>query len=286
MQKLKAILISIICISLVLLSGCRSLPESKKNSVNPFDVMDSRGFIYFSVPKNCDPELYNRILENSGFSNPKQISKNIDKIFFNFSQSKTGDFLEVQGVIQGNIPSSIIEKNLEKNWAREDLIYQNKKYKIFHNNGFELSVPSNKMVLFGRDNSSMLKNYHDCLYGLSEKESDFDYNFTSFLMESDDEIRFTCCDISYIVALFMPELGRIVKSDFIMASVKPDLYNKNFYIMDAKISFSKEYYMKAAKAILHNIVYENGGTIRTEGTDLFVDGFAIKKELIYSLRLL
>ena len=44
--------------------------------------------------------------------------------------------------------------------------------------------------------------------------------------------------------------------------------------------------MKAAKAILHNIVYENGATIRTEGTDLFVDGFAIKKELIYSLRLL
>lgn len=285
MQKLKAILFSTICISLFLLSGCKSLPESKSIPVNPFEVMDSQGFIYFSVPKNCDPELYNKLMENSGVSNPNQITKNIDKVFFNLSQSKYGNFLEIQGVIQGNIPVSFVEKKLNESWEQETFQYENKNYKIFHNNGFELSIPSSKMALFGRDNSSMLKNYHDCFYQTAEREVILDYELISFLTESDREIRIVCSDIPFMLNTLLNDSRLRLKAECLKASIFPDLVNKNYYIMDVTLTFQNELFLKAGKAILSMVLDERAVKMEVDGKNLIIEGFPIKKETLYSLKL-
>lgn len=255
-DRLSTTLVSVSIFFLLLLAGCKSAPAGRP--VDALELIDSKSSFYIAVPKAADTVLIERIIKGfyseASEEDAKMIADRVNKIYCGLNRSKTET--EIQASIDGNIPVKFLPKVLsEKNgWIISDYSPAGSasKYKLY-SNLIEMSFPSEKIALAGRDLEAMLTKY-DTLSKLpaedtTELYSELNPELTSYLKGAESEIRFYANKPqSFLTILTGAQLD--LKLIDVKGSFKTDPKHPNQYFLDLDFLFKNGTFLKAGKTLL------------------------------------
>ena len=255
MKKLKIVFATAIAFMMVL-AGCKSAPAGRP--VDALELIDSKSSFYIAVPRAADSVLIERII--TGFypeasaADAKMIADRVNKVYCGLNRSKNET--EIQASIDGNIPVKYLPKVLsEKNgWVVSNYNPEGSasNYKLYSNQ-IEMSFPSEKLALAGRDIEGMLSKY-DSLSKLpaedtTELYSDLDEELTSYLKGADKEIRFYANKPqSFLTILTGAQLD--LKLVDVKGSFRTDAKHEKQYLLDLDFNFKNGTFLKAGKILL------------------------------------
>ncbi len=290
LSRRHAELVSASILFLLLLAGCKSAPAGRP--VDALELIDSKSSFYIAVPRTADTVLIERII--TGFypeastEDAKMIADRVNKVYCGLNRSKTET--EIQASIEGSIPVKFLPKVLsEKNgWVISDYSPAGSasKYKLY-SNLIEMSFPSEKIVIAGRDLEGMITKY-DNLSKLpaedtTELYSDLNSELTSYLKGAESEIRFYANKPqSFLTILTGAQLD--LKLIDVKGSFKTDPKHPKQYLLDLDFLFRNGTFLKAGKTLLtlafgltnsqEEIIGEN---------ELIIHDIRIDKEQLYKL---
>lgn len=280
---------------LLFLTGCKSTPLAVK--VNPLDILDSQSSFYIAIPRNVDPELIKRIVQNNvngiSESNAQLLTNHINTIYCGLNRTKKA--LSVQATIDATVPQKYVAKALNKKSGFNEKFFTPEKssnqYKIFFNNEVELAAPSDKILCIGRDVPVLLSNY-DEIYTTAEPDyvgyeySSLDMNLYNYLSGAETEIRFFANKPqSFLTILTGANLD--LKLIDVSGSFSCDSNYKDQYLLNLHFNFKNEKYLKAGRILLTLAFGLTDSQSHIEGTDqLYIDGIKINKEQLYKLLVL
>ena len=283
-------LVSASVLFLLLLAGCKSAPAGRP--VDALELIDSKSSFYIAVPRAADNVLIERII--TGFyseaseADAKMIADRVNKVYCGLNRAKTET--EIQASIDGNIPVKYLPKVLsQKNgWVVSDYTPSGsaKNYKLY-SNLIEMSFPSEKIALAGRDVEGMLTKY-DSLSKLpaddiTELYSDLDPELTSYLKGAENEIRFYANKPqSFLTILTGAQLD--LKLIDVKGSFKTDSKHPNQYLLDLDFVFKNGTFLKAGKTLLTLAFGLTNSQEEIIGDNkLIIHGIRIDKEQLYKL---
>lgn len=283
---------SFILLSLMV-TACKTVPTGTK--VEPLDLLDNNSAFYISVPAQTDPELIQKVLMTKvkGLS-PKdaaQISKNVKNIYCGMNKSKNST--EYQISVDADIPLNLIPKafNERNGWQITKFKPENavNEYKIYSSPELDLSFPSDKVALIGRDVKDMVLKYENIsstpadLTLAEENFSDLDFDMYDWLKNTGNEIHFYANKPqSFLSMLTGAQLDLklfYVKGAFFIDPDYPDQY-----ILTLNFLFKNEKYRKAGKTVLA-IAFglTDPKSIVVNSDEVIITGIKLQKQQLYKL---
>lgn len=280
---------------LLFLNGCKSAPLAVE--VDPLDILDSNSSFYMAIPKNVDPELIKRVVQNNingiSESNAQLLTDHINKVYCGLNRTRKAT--TIQATIDGTIPQKYVGKALNKKNGFEQTSYSPDKsansYTIYSNNTLSVSAPSSKVLCLGRDVPVLLNNY-DNIYTTAEPDysgleySQLDSALYNYLKGAENEIRFFANKPqSFLTILTGANLD--LKLIDVSGSFTCDPKHDDQYFLNLHFNFKNEKYLKAGKVLLTLAFGLTDSQSYIEGTDqLYINGIKIKKEQLYTLLVL
>lgn len=282
---------SIISLLAVMLSGCKTLPESF--TVKPLDLLDAENEFLISIPSQADPEFINYFLINNvnNFNEKDlhQINDRISHIYCGIIHEKNN--FTIQTAIEENIPSKYITKQLSKNKSISNFSYETvyeNDYKIFSVEGMDITFPNNTLALAGRNVTQMLDNYDyisstGIILPNPLWENDLMYEY---LLTASDEIRFYAVKPQAFLSMLVGTQMDL-KLLAVYGSFKIDSEYPSQYIVELNLKFKNEKYLKAGKSLLNLAFSLTGGKVEsTKNCELKISDIKIKKSQLYDLLVL
>lgn len=283
---------AIILLSL-LVTACKTVP--KGTVVDPLDLLDNNSAFYISIPAQTDPDLVKKVLmfKVNGLS-PKdadQIAKNVNNIYCGMNRSKKST--EYQITVDADVPLNLIPKafNEKNGWSilKFKPADSANEYKIYSSPELDLSFPSDKIALIGRDTKGMLVKYDNISSIPADNSindsgySDLDFDMYDWLKNTGDEIHFYANKPqSFLTLLTGAQLDLklfYVKGAFFIDPDFPDQY-----ILNLDFLFKNEKYRKAGKTLL-TIAFglTDPQSITIDSDELKITGIKLQKQQLYKL---
>ena len=274
----------------LLLAACKSAPAGRP--VDALELIDSKSSFYIAVPRAADNVLIERII--TGFysdateADAKMIAERVNKVYCGLNRAKNET--EIQATIDGSVPVKYLPKVLsgKNGWVVSEYTPDGSatNYKIFSNQ-IELSFPSDKLGLAGRDIEGMLKKY-DSLSKLpaedtTELYSELEPELTSYLKGAENEIRFYANKPqSFLTILTGAQLD--LKLIDVKGAFRTDPKHPKQYFLDLDFQFKNGTFLKAGKSLL---ILAFGLTNSQEeiigDSELIIHGIRLDKEQLYKL---
>lgn len=259
LQLKKLSIIFAVLITLVLFSGCNSLPdETSLTTVKPQDLLDASNTLYVSIPSSVDPDfVYNMIqksVTNISPEDAKTLSDKIDRVYAGII--KTRNSTQIQAAINSRMPVKFIPKvlNIKNGWQTKDIECKEPfgKYKVYSQQNIDLSFPSSNISLLGRGMDFMLNKYN-YIYNLPENTEVKFYSYRDdiyeWITETDKEIRFfTVAPKTYLGILTGDNLDLSLVD--VKGSIRKDPDYETAYLLDIHFNFKSEIKKKAGTALL------------------------------------
>lgn len=292
MKKLNSILI-LLNLSLILLSGCKSLPAGR--IVDPIELLDNNSAFYIAIPKEADTVLIQRMIKNNvrnlSDSDAKLITDKVNKIYCGLNRSR--NFLEIQASIDSSIPVNLAPKimNKKNGWTvtkykPESSIVE---YPVYTYEDIDLTFPNASITCLGRDIEQMLNKY-DTLSSMPAEDtniySDLPDELTDYLKGADKEIRFYANKPqSFLTVLTGANLDlRLID---VKGSFVTDPKHENQYLLDLDFNFKSDKFRKAGRALL-TLAFglTNSQAEEIDFSELKISGIRIDKQQLYKILVL
>ncbi|MDY2844223.1 MAG: hypothetical protein SOT81_09615 [Treponema sp.] len=151
-------------------AGCKSAPV--ENPVDPVELLDDDGAVYFVVPVQANQDFVNQAvmrLSNCDESDAKKISERTDNIYICVGLNG-----KVQLSADGNFPSRMISLALteKKGWSKNQ--YKDYRYYSSEKSKYQVSLPSSSVAAVSKNVEAMLERFDECanndLHSVSMRE--------------------------------------------------------------------------------------------------------------------
>lgn len=308
MQKLKfdksSLIFSIFILLAVILSGCKSLPESY--TVEPLDLLDTNSDFYVSIPVQADPDFIYHLIKNNLQTTSNvddnasqynrdynrdynRIIERIEHIYCGINRSRNS--FTVQAAAKDSIPAKYVGNQLKKNKSVSQNLFTttlNNQYSVYSFGEFNFSLPSNEIALFGENVYEMLNSF-DIIKSdgnIPENQIWENQEMYNYLLQATDEIRFYGSNPQAFLSILVGT-NMNLKLASIFGAFKPDPDYPEQYLVDLHFCFKNEKYLKAGRTLLSLAFGLSGGqTIILDNNELQVSGIQINKEQLYKLLVL
>lgn len=292
MKKLKPILI-LLNISLILLTGCSSLPVGR--AVDPIELLDNNSAFYIAIPKVADTDLIQRIIKtnvkNLSDSDAETISGKVKKVYCGLNRSR--NFLEIQASIDSSVPVTIARKVMnnkngwtQRNYKPESSLFE---YPIYSFQGIDISFPNSSITCMGRNIEDMLTKYSKLSLlpeDFNQLYSDLPQNLLDYLKGAENEIRFYAGKPqSFLTILTGTNLDlRLID---VKGSFVTDPKHESQYLLNLDFNFKNEKFRKAGRALL-TLAFglTNSQAEEIGDTELKLNGIRIDKKQLYKILVL
>ncbi len=289
-DRLSTAFVSVSIIFFLFLAGCKSAPAGRP--VDALELIDSESSFYIAVPKAADNVLIERIItgfcEGASESDAKMVADHVNKVYCGLNRSRYGT--EVQASVDGSIPAKLLPRvlNEKKGWIVNDFTPEGStsSYKTY-TGPIEMSFPSTKLALIGRNLEGMLTKY-DALAALPADDttalySDLDEELTDYLKGAETEIRFYANKPqSFLTILTGAQLD--LKLIDVKGSFTTDPKHPNQYLLDLDFRFKNGTFLKAGRTLL---ILAFGLTNSQEeligDNELLINDIRIDKQQLYKL---
>lgn len=278
-----------------LFSGCKSTPAEVE--VNPLDLIDNKSQFYFRIPTSVDKVLVKRMIQSSvsdlSDGDAQQIVDRIDNIFVGYTKKRKSS--EYQLSASCNFPKVAINKVFtKKNGFKSTKISLNNKetgtseYEVFSNSLLDISFPSVKTAVLGRNVSDMVNQYHSLYQGLdSNSYASLPASIHEYLdfdgSEGDEQIHFWATNPqSFLTMLTGAHLNLAL--NYVSGYMMNDKNNSKQFIMQFEFDFKDHRIVPAAKSAL-GVAFglTSANSYMTTPTHLVISGIKISKQELYSL---
>ena len=276
----------------LMLAGCKSAPAGR--TVDPLELLDSESSFYLAVPKEADNVLIERIItglyENASETDAKMIADRVNKVYCGLSRSKNN--MEVQAVVDGNIPRNALQKvlNAKRGWNGRDYNPEGSSfsYKIYSNSDIlTMSFPSDRIGCLGRGVEGMLDKYDSLSKlppdGSDKLYTDLDSELTEYLKGAETEIRFFASKPqSFLTILTGAQLD--LKLFDVKGNFTTDPKHPNQYLLDLDFRFKNGTFLKAGKTLLTLAFGLTNSQEEIIGdSELIINDIRIDKQQLYKL---
>ncbi len=281
-----------ILLLILLLAGCKSAPAGR--NVDPLELLDAESSFYLAVPREADNLLIERIItglyENASESDAKMIAERVNKVYCGLNRSKNK--MEVQAVVDGNIPRNALQKvlNSKRGWKASDYTPEGSSYsyKIYSTSEIlTMAFPSDKLGCLGRGVEGMLDRY-DSLSKLPPDDSnklysDLDSELIDYLKNAESEIRFFASKPqSFLTILTGAQLDlRLID---VKGNFTTDPKHPNQYLLDLDFRFKNGTFLKSGKTLLTLAFGLTNSQEQIIGdNELLINDIRIDKQQLYKL---
>lgn len=279
----------------IVLFACKTVPVGKY--VDPLDLIDSNSSFYLRIPKDVDPALISRMLQNNlkGLSekDADKITERIDVVYLGLKKSKKSVDFQISSLC--NFPKIAVSSAFSKKngWTSDKLILEdsNKKnvtYTIYENSGILASFPSENIALIGGSVPEKVEKFNNLFYSI-ESEDNFSIqddmkNWLSLdEIATKDQVRFYASrPQSFLTTLTGANLN--FKLVYVKGFLKNDPKDENQYFTQLEFEFRDPRVVGAAKAMLEVAFGLTDSNIEmTSNTHLVVSGIKINKNQLYKI---
>lgn len=292
---------ALLCVTLF---SCKSAPAG--NFVHPLDLLDEKSDFYVAIAKSADPELLEHLLDESitniSAKDKASIIDRIDTVYAGLIHQKKNTL--IQASASCDVPVKFLPKILtpKSGFLREPYsAHSQSSYDIYKSASADLSFPSDKNCVLGRNIPFMLESYDTLFYsenegGLSLKSEEYEnqnmvvnplvYDWLRGVESNEGEIRFFAQKPkSFLSVLTGQNLD--LKLEYVKGALKVDLEHPDQYSVNLDFEFKQSSFMKVGKAILVLAfgLTDAGDTV-TSPTSLSVKNIKISKKQLYRLLVL
>ncbi len=283
-----------------LFASCKTAPVQSVY-VDPLELLDSESSFFLSIPYSADPLLMTTIIESNiqdiTHENAENAAKRIDVVYAGFIKSRKSMELQLSGKV--DFPKLVQSKvfTRKNGWIESSVEFKNKneiseKYSIWSNNGLDLSLPGENLVVLGRDTKGMVEKYHAKVNDITlEGETALIAPVKEYLSFTDEDrvepkIKFYATrPQSFLTMLTGANLT--LRLLYVRGSMKVDPKLKKQYLMDLEFEFKDSRTVPAARGAL-SVAFGLTDSDVTQETPwhLTISNIKIDREQLYKLLLL
>ena len=265
--------------------------------VDPLELLDNDSSFFLSIPYSADPALMTRIIESNvssiGQENAENAAKRVGVVYAGFLKSRKSMEVQLAGnvdfpkMIQGKVftrKNGWLESTMDIKLKDENPV----KYSIWSQNDLDISLPSDKIILLGRDTKGMLERYHSKYFDINlESDKKLIAPVKEYLSYSSSdkpaEIKFYATrPQSFLTMLTGANLT--LKLLYVRGSMRLDPKLDKQYLMDLEFDFKDSRTVPAARGVL-SVAFGLTDSDVTQETPwhLTISNIKINKEQLYKL---
>ena len=300
LKKLKFLLPLALAFSVIILAGCKSVPQGTFRQVRAVELLDNESSFYIAIPRSADSELIDRIIkgnvQNISDSDASLISNHIEKVYCGLNRHK--NTTEIQCAIDtASIPVKMIPRILtsKKGWVH--LPYKvpdsPNQYLVFDYNGLQMLFPSQNLCCLGRGLDFMIHKY-DAISALPAEDTTPYYEIPDelydYLEGAQNDIRFYANKPqSFLTILTGTNLNLNLQD--VRGSFVTDQLHPSQYILKLHFRFKSEKMLKAGKTLLilaFGLTDSQASVAEGEAgsNELIIQGIKLDKQQLYKLLVL